>query len=93
MGRLFRIEADIEYVAPEVGAAPPIDYRAVAQLIEAHFQGEGILIEHIAERLALVVLETWDVVESVRIRVHKVHPPIGILAESAYAEVELSRIR
>lgn len=91
MGRLFRVEADIEYAVPEVGGAPPIDYRAVAQLIQAHFQEGGTLIEHLAERLALAVLEAWSAVESVRIRVHKVHPPIGILAESAYAEVELTR--
>ncbi|RMF52743.1 MAG: dihydroneopterin aldolase, partial [Bacteroidetes bacterium] len=52
---------------------------------------EGYLIEHIAEELAQAILARWASVEKVRLRVHKVHPPVGILAESAYAEVEMVR--
>jgi dihydroneopterin aldolase len=91
MGRLFRVEADLEYQVASVGEAPPVDYREVAALIREAFAKEGILIEHIAEQLAYQVFEGWPLVEKVRIRVHKVHPPIGILADSAYAEVELCR--
>lgn len=93
MGRLFRVDAEVDYRIEAVEAAPPIDYRHIADLIRELFSREGTLIEHIAERLAYVIMERWDLVEKVRIRVHKVHPPVGILAESAYAEVELSRFR
>jgi len=91
MGRLFRVDAEVEYRVERVGEAPPIDYREIAGLIRNFFSGEGLLIEHIAERLAEKIMERWALVEKVRIRVHKVHPPIGILAESAYAEVEFNR--
>ena len=91
MGRLFRVDAEVEYRIERVGEVPPIDYREIAGLIRVFFSSEGFLIEHIAEGLAEKIIERWPLVEKVRIRVHKVHPPVGILAESAYAEVELSR--
>jgi len=91
MGRLFRVDAEVTFRVEQVGETPPIDYREIAGLIKAFFSGEGFLIEHIAEGLAEKIMERWPLVEKVRIRVHKVHPPVGILAESAYAEVELSR--
>jgi len=91
MGRLFRIDADVEYRTEALASDPCIDYRNIADLIRDFFSREGTLIEHIAEGLAHAIMDRWGVVEKVRIRVHKVHPPVGILAESAYAEVELSR--
>ncbi len=91
MGRLFRVDAEVEYRIEAIEDSPPLDYRHLADLIKELFSREGTLIEHIAERLAYAIMERWDLVEKVRIRVHKVHPPVGILAESAYAEVELSR--
>jgi len=91
LGRRFRIEVHVEYRVDEVSQAPPIDYREIATLIRERFSQEGYLIEHIAEGLAQAILERWASVEKVRLRVHKVHPPVGILAESAYAEVEMVR--
>ncbi|MCS6896137.1 MAG: dihydroneopterin aldolase [Bacteroidia bacterium] len=91
MGRLFRLDIDAEYVAPEVGATPPIDYREIAHMIKERFVSEGVLIEHLAEEIAVAIFNRWNTVEKVRIAVHKVHPPVGILAESAYAYVEMER--
>lgn len=91
MGRLFRLDVHAEYAIPEVGDTPPIDYREIAELIKERFATEGLLIEHTAQRLAESILQRWKAVEKVRIVVHKVHPPIGILAESAYAYVEMER--
>ncbi|MEM4406869.1 MAG: dihydroneopterin aldolase [Candidatus Methanomethylicaceae archaeon] len=91
MGRLFRIDVEAEYAVAEVQAVPPIDYREIAQLIREAFSREGVLIEHIAQSLAEAILARWAAVDKVWIRVHKVHPPVGILAESAYAYVEMVR--
>lgn len=91
MGRLFRLDIHVEYTVSEVGDAPPIDYREIAHMVHQTFAQEGILIEHIAQALAEAILERWAPVEKVRIAVHKVHPPVGILAESAYAYVEMER--
>lgn len=91
MGRLFRLNIEAEYRVSEVGAVPPIDYREIAQMVKELFMGEGLLIEHLAEQIALAIFERWATVEKVRIAVHKVHPPVGILAESAYAYVEMER--
>ncbi|MCX7607360.1 MAG: dihydroneopterin aldolase [Bacteroidia bacterium] len=91
MGRLFRVDAYLEYSVSEVGDSPPVDYREVASLIREAFSREGILIEHIAQQLADAILERWGAVDRVQIRVYKIHPPIGILAESAYAYVEMAR--
>lgn len=91
MGRLFRLDVHAEYTVSEVGGVPPIDYREIADMVNQTFAQEGILIEHIAQALAEAILERWAPVEKVRIAVHKVHPPVGILAESAYAYVEMER--
>jgi dihydroneopterin aldolase len=61
-------------------------------MVKEAFSTEGVLIEHIAERLALQILTRWEAVEKVQIRVSKVHPPVGILAQDAYAEVEMVRM-
>lgn len=91
LGRRFRIDVEAEYRLPEVGADPPIDYREIATFIREFFAKSGILIEHVAQELAEAILQRWPLVEKVQVRVHKVHPPIGILAESAYAYVEMVR--
>lgn len=91
MGRLFRLNIHAEYRVDSVENAPPIDYRDIAALVNGYFAQPGILIEHAAERLALAIIEKWAAVEKVRVEVYKVHPPIGILAESAYAYVEMER--
>lgn len=91
MGRLFRLDIHAEYTIAEVGGIPPIDYREIADLVRERFAGEGTLIEHTAQGLAEAILHRWEAVEKVRIVVHKVHPPVGILAESAYAYVEMER--
>lgn len=91
MGRLFRLDIHAEYTASEVGEVPPIDYREIAQMVRERFAEEGILIEHIAQTIATMIMDRWPSVEKVRIAVHKVHPPLGILAESAYAYVEVER--
>ncbi|MCS7296714.1 MAG: dihydroneopterin aldolase [Bacteroidia bacterium] len=94
MGRLFRLNLHLEYTVPRLAqTAPPIDYKEVAELVRQRFTHEGILIEHIAQELAEAILARWENVEKVHIEVHKVHPPIGILAESAYASIEMERAR
>jgi|GEM_PF-1279755 len=91
LGRRFRVEVHVEYQVNELGREPLIDYREIATLVRERFSREGYLIEHIAEELAQAILDRWAPVEKVRLRVHKIHPPVGILAESAYAEVEMVR--
>ncbi len=91
LGRRFRVDVEAQYTLPEVGADPPIDYREIAAFIRQFFAQPGTLIEHLAQGLAEAILQRWPAVEKVQVRVHKVHPPIGILAESAYAYVEMVR--
>lgn len=92
LGRHFRVDVEAQYALPEVGADPPIDYREMAAFIREFFLQPGTLIEHIAQGLAEAILARWPAVEKVQVRVHKVHPPVGILAESAYAYVEMVRV-
>lgn len=91
LGRHFRVDVEAQYTLPEVGADPPIDYREIAGFIREFFARPGTLIEHVAQGLAEAILQRWPAVEKVQVRVHKVHPPVGILAESAYAYVEMVR--
>ncbi|MCX8112040.1 MAG: dihydroneopterin aldolase [Bacteroidia bacterium] len=91
MGRLFRIDVYAEYTTSDIGETPPIDYRDIARMVNGELAKEGVLIEHVAQALAELILDRWTAVEKVRVVVHKVHPPIGILAKSAYAYVEMER--
>ncbi|MCS7189572.1 MAG: dihydroneopterin aldolase [Bacteroidia bacterium] len=91
VGRLFRVDIRIEYQQIEEGTDPLIDYREIAKLIQTTFSAGGMLIEKVAEQIGQAILTRWDCAEKVEVWVHKIHPPITILAQSAYAYVEMVR--
>lgn len=90
MGRLFRADIEIEYEGP-LADEPVIDYRNVAEILREELKGEHLLLEQVAQRVAEAILARWQAVRKVWIQIHKVHPPVSILAESAYAGLEMAR--
>ncbi|MEN2993576.1 MAG: dihydroneopterin aldolase [Bacteroidia bacterium] len=92
IGRLVRVNVEVSYRLDKITSAPPIDYREIASLVQSSFASQATLLEEVAEQIGQEILQRWSFVEKVRVEVHKVHPPIGILAETAYAGVEMERM-
>ncbi|MCS6789901.1 MAG: dihydroneopterin aldolase [Bacteroidia bacterium] len=90
MGRLFRADVEVEYEGT-LSRDPVIDYRDIAEILREELKGERFLLEQVVQRVAEAILARWQEVRKVWIQIHKVHPPIGILAESAYAGLEMAR--
>lgn len=90
MGRLFRADVEVEYEGP-LTDDPVIDYRNIAEILREELKGERFLLEQVVQRVAEAILARWQEVRKVWIQIHKVHPPVGILAESAYASLEMAR--
>jgi len=64
-----------------------VDYAAMAALAEQHLKGESAsLIEALAERIALAILEI-DSVYAVDVVVHKPQAPLGVKAADTYVAI------
>jgi dihydroneopterin aldolase/2-amino-4-hydroxy-6-hydroxymethyldihydropteridine diphosphokinase len=64
-----------------------VDYSVLAKVAEQHLSGDRVdLIEAIAERIALAVLEI-DTVYAVDVIVHKPEAPMGVAATDAYVAI------
>jgi dihydroneopterin aldolase len=59
-----------------------VDYALAAELIRQVFQQAPPLLEQINEQIAQVLLNRFQVVEKLEVSVEKLHPSIGVEAES-----------
>ncbi len=83
------VEMEVDFEGQGDDLAATVDYgevyRQVAQVVEHR---RFYLIEALAEHLARGLLDAFDKVRHVRVRVHKPHAPIPGVFRDVYAEVE-----
>ncbi len=66
-----------------------IDYSEVSRIIAREMQTPSNLIEHVAWRIANSVRRAFPQVTTVRAKVAKRNPPLGVDCDAATAEVEM----
>ncbi len=78
---------DTRVAGREDALSKTVDYSAVAAIAEKHLSGDPVdLIEAVAERIALAVLEI-DTVFAVDVIVHKPDAPVGVPIADAYVSI------
>lgn len=66
-----------------------VNYLEVYQVVKREMMKPSYLLEHVAHRIGCAVKEEFPTVESARVRVSKLNPPLGGQMESVSVEIEL----
>jgi dihydroneopterin aldolase len=75
----IELELDLEKAAEEDDLSETVDYDAVAKLVVEVIKGPSVnLIEALADRIATRVLHSFDLIEVVKVTVHKPKAPISV---------------
>lgn len=96
LGGRFQVDADLVYDATNAVVSDDIsdalNYEDVLFVINEHMNGEPAeLIETLSFDIASSILERFDRVHSVTVRVRKLNVPIQAIIGSVQAEVTLAR--
>lgn len=92
----FEIDVDVEADLAAAGRSDDLkdtlDYGALCEQIAAVVAGEHVaLLEHLAQRIADVVLAFSPLASSVQVTVKKLHPPVPF--DMSFAAVTITRSR
>ena len=95
VGHRYSVDVELRYDVRRAGQTDRLDdtvnYSRVAKRVAALGASEQFrLLEALADRLAAVILEEFPV-QSVRLRVRKIRPPMNVIASAVGVEVERSR--
>jgi dihydroneopterin aldolase len=94
MGNEFSIDVEVE--ASIAGAARnddlggTVNYATIYYLLQAEMKKPTQLLEALAYRMGNRIIQQFDGVKSVRLRLRKLHPPLGGKVGAAVVEINLS---
>jgi dihydroneopterin aldolase len=95
IGTRFRLdiylEADTVDAETSDDLTKTVDYQAVFQLVKEEMKTRSDLIEHVARRILDRILAEFPPVESAKIKLYKLNPPVG--GEVASVSITLSTKR
>lgn len=81
VGTIFRVTVEIFCDIPQAvysdNLQHTIDYQRVYQLVAQQMRIPSNLIEHVAHRIKKSILDEYTTLKDVRVRVSKLHPPVG----------------
>ncbi|CAH1000813.1 hypothetical protein LEM8419_01897 [Neolewinella maritima] len=93
MGNEFSIdvevEADVALAASTDDLAGTVSYATIYYLLQAEMKKPTQLLEALAYRIGNRIMEQFDGVQSVRLKLRKLHPPLGGRVGAAYVEITL----
>lgn len=93
MGNEFSIDVEVE--SSILGAATQddlggtVNYSTIYYLLQAEMKKPTKLLEALAYRMANRIMNQFDSVKNVKLRLRKLHPPLGGKVGAAVVEVEL----
>lgn len=93
MGNEFSIdvtvETEIAMAAEQDDLAGTVSYATIYYLLQAEMKKPTQLLEALAHRMASRILQQFDGVSSVQLRLRKLNPPLGGRVAAAFVEVNL----
>lgn len=84
------VEANISGAATQDDLGGTVNYSTIYYLLQAEMKKPTQLLEALAYRMASRIQRQFDQVSSVRLRLRKLHPPLGGQVGAAVVEVKLS---
>ena len=93
MGNEFSIdvevEADVGLAAATDDLAGTVSYATIYYLLQAEMKKPTQLLEALAYRIGNRIMEQFDSVTAVTLRLRKLHPPLGGRVGAAFVEISL----
>ena len=93
MGNEFSIdvevEADVALAASTDDLSGTVSYATIHYLLQAEMKKPTQLLEALAYRIANRILQQFDSVVAVKLRLRKLHPPLGGRVGAAFVEISL----
>lgn len=93
MGNEFSIDVEVEALVTEAAEyddlGGTVNYATIYYLLQAEMKKPTRLLEALAHRMAGRIVNQFDDIVSVRLKVRKLHPPLGGRVGAAYVEVSL----
>ena len=71
------VKANLTQAANSDQLSDTVDYVLLQKIVTTEMQKRSKLLEHVAQRIIAAVFKEVDLVQTVKIRVAKVNPPIG----------------
>lgn len=95
VGHRYSVDVELRYDVRQAGKTDRLDdtvnYSRVAKRVAALGASEQFrLLEALAEKIAVVILGEFPV-DSVRLRVRKIRPPMNVIAAAVGVEIERAR--
>ena len=97
IGTRFRL--DVTYETDTLRAqqsdniADTVSYLNVYQTVKREMQQPSHLLEHVGDRIGEALLKEYPAIESVRVRVSKLAPPLGGQLDAVSVEITKDRCR
>ncbi len=71
------VKANLTQAAKSDQLSDTVDYVLLQKIVTTEMQKRSKLLEHVAQRIIDAIFKEVDLVQTVKIRVAKVNPPIG----------------
>ena len=84
-------ETDTSKAQQTDNIADTVSYLDVYQTLKNEMQKPSHLLEHVGDRIGETLLRKYPAIDSVRVRVSKLNPPLGGLVESVTVEITKDR--
>ena len=68
-----------------------IDYEVLFNLVSTEMDIRSKLLEHVSSRICNSVLNNWEQIQHVKVRIGKMNPPIGAVCKMSGVTVTRSR--
>lgn len=96
LGRKFEVDVELEYDFTKAAETDKLDnavnYEKVYKYLEEILtENKFYLIERLAYVICKKVLDKFEIVEKVTVKVRKLHPPVGGLIDYVEASLEMKR--
>ena len=92
-----RFSVDVEFTCDTVKAEKTdkiedtVNYLEVYQVVKAEMETPSHLLEHVAHRVGKAIMRRFDAVESVRVKVSKLAPPLGGQMDAVCVSISMCR--
>ena len=97
IGTRFRLdvsyETDTSQAQQSDNIADTVSYLSVYQTIQREMRQPSHLLEHVGDRIGEALLKEYPAIESVRIKVSKLSPPLGGQLDAVSVEIIKDRCR
>lgn len=95
IGTRFRVDLALDVDARRAEQSDDlndtVNYADVYQVVNREMSRPSHLLEHVAHRIATAVLQSYDLVEAVTVKVSKLNPPLGGQMDAVSVEINRKR--